>query len=139
MLIAISQSGETADTLAALREGKERVRWLGDCKRGRQTIARETGRRDLSARGAGNRRGQHQGVHLPMCGADDAVALPRPAKIHEPGPDAGDDDGLCDSRSDADGSGAKQQIKEIAAEFCGRENWLFSAGDITIRWRWKGH
>ncbi len=44
MLIAISQSGETADTLAALREGKEKgALCLGIVNVVGSTIARETG------------------------------------------------------------------------------------------------
>ncbi len=65
-VIAISQSGETADTLAAVKEAQQKgafvmslVNVVGS------TIARETGRRRLSSRRAGNFRGVHQGVHLP--------------------------------------------------------------------------
>ena len=64
LVIAISQSGETADTLAALREAKQRgARVLGLVNVVGSTIAREVRRRHLPALRPGDRRRQHQGVH----------------------------------------------------------------------------
>ena len=80
VVVAISQSGETADTLAALREAKEKgALALGVVNVVGCTIARETDARHLPARRPGNRRRLHQGVHLPVRRADDARALHRPA------------------------------------------------------------
>ena len=63
VLLVISQSGETADTLAALREAKRRghpalaiINVVGS------TIAREADGRHLHARRTGDRRGLDQGV-----------------------------------------------------------------------------
>ena len=73
VVVAISQSGETADTLAALREAKEKgalalgvVNVVGSHDRPRDR------RRHLPPRRPGDRRRQHQGVHLPVRRADDA-------------------------------------------------------------------
>ena len=66
IVIAITQSGETADTLAALRECKRKGHpTLGDLQRGRQQHRPRGRRRRLSARRTGNRRRQHQGIHFP--------------------------------------------------------------------------
>jgi glucosamine 6-phosphate synthetase-like amidotransferase/phosphosugar isomerase protein len=66
-VIAISQSGETADTLAALRRAKVdfNARTLGICNVQGSTIARECDGLAMDARGAGNRRRIDEGVHGP--------------------------------------------------------------------------
>ena len=65
LVLAITQSGETADTLASLRETRAaRAQGAGDLQRGRQHDRARSGRRHLSARGAGDRRGVHEGVHV---------------------------------------------------------------------------
>ena len=128
MVVAISQSGETADTLAALREAKEKgalalgvVNVVGSHDRPRNR------RRHLPARRPGNRRRQHQGVHLPVRGADDARALHRPPAVHEPGAVPGDDRRpVRDPRSDGAGARAERRRSRTSpSEFCDRENWLF--------------
>ena len=59
LVIAISQSGETADTLAALKEAQQKgATALAICNGVGSTIAR-------TSDGGGNRRSQHQGVHKP--------------------------------------------------------------------------
>jgi glucosamine--fructose-6-phosphate aminotransferase (isomerizing) len=63
VLLVLSQSGETADTLAALREAKRRAR---------------IGRRHLYARRPGNRRGLHQGIRLHDFHFDAARGSSRP-------------------------------------------------------------
>ncbi len=77
LVFVLSQSGETADTLGALRESKRRgyptlgiVNTVGRLDRARVR------RRDLPARRPRGRRGQHQGVHGAGRGADPAGALP---------------------------------------------------------------
>ena len=66
IVLAITQSGETADTLAALRESKRKghhdARHL---QRRRQHHRPRSRRRRLPARRPGDRRRQHQGVHHP--------------------------------------------------------------------------
>ena len=63
LVVIISQSGETADSLAALREAKEQgVPDAGDRQRGGQFHRPRGGQCVLHAGGAGDRRGDHQGV-----------------------------------------------------------------------------
>ena len=65
IVIAITQSGETADTLAAVRESQaEGPSDAGHLQRRRLDDRPRSRRRRLPARRAGNRRGQHQGVHI---------------------------------------------------------------------------
>ena len=79
LAVVITQSGETADTLAALREAKKdgavEHRHL---QRGRQHGDAGNRRDDLHARRAGNRRGLDQGVHLAAGRAVPAGAAARP-------------------------------------------------------------
>ena len=64
LLLVISQSGETADTIAALREAKERgSKVLAICNVHGSMITRESDGDNLDARGAGDRRGLDQGFH----------------------------------------------------------------------------
>ena len=89
LCIVISQSGETADTLAAMREAKRRgARTLGLVNVVGSTIAREVGRRHLPARRPGDRRRVDQGVHQPGHRARAAHAQARPAAdiSHPAGP-----------------------------------------------------
>ena len=66
IVIAITQSGETADTLAALRESKRKGHpTLALCNVVGSTHRPRGRRRRLPARRAGNRRRQHQGLHQP--------------------------------------------------------------------------
>ena len=70
LTVVISQSGETADTLAAQREAKQKgSKTLAICNVVGSMITREAAGTHLHARGAGDRRGVHQGVHLPVDGA----------------------------------------------------------------------
>ena len=65
VLLVLSQSGETADTLAALREAKRRgTSRAGHRQRRRQHHRARIRRRHLHARRPGNRRGLDQGVCL---------------------------------------------------------------------------
>ena len=64
IVLALTQSGETADTLAALRESKRKGHpTLGPVQRGRQQHRAGGRRRRLPARRPRDRRRQHQGVH----------------------------------------------------------------------------
>ena len=75
VVVAISQSGETADTLAALREGKEKgALALGVVNVVGSTIARETDGGIYLHAGPEIGVASHQGVHLPVRRADDARA-----------------------------------------------------------------
>ncbi len=67
LTVVISQSGETADTLAAQRESKQKgLEDARDLQRGRVHDHARGARHDLHARRSGDRRGLHQGVHLPV-------------------------------------------------------------------------
>ncbi len=85
LVIGISQSGETADTLAAMRLARERgatvlavtnTAWLAGHARGR--------RRALHARGPGDWRRRDQDVRLSSGGDVPARAAPRGAPRHAP-------------------------------------------------------
>ena len=89
LVIGISQSGETADTLAAIREAKRRGRPDGRAgERGRLHHRARGGRRHLPARRPRGRRGEHQGVHQPggRARAGDAPHRPAPEPEHPAGP-----------------------------------------------------
>ena len=78
LTVLISQSGETADTLAAQREAKQKgSRTLSICNVMGSMISREGRRHAADARRARDRRGFDQGVH----GATDSVIHPG----HAPG------------------------------------------------------
>ena len=87
---AISQSGETADTLAAIREAKRRgARTLGLVNVVGSTIAREADGGIYLHAGPEIGVAQHQGVHQPGGRAGAAGAAPRPAAAtcqHPAGP-----------------------------------------------------
>ena len=127
VLVAISQSGETADTLAALREGKEKgALALGVINVVGSTIARETHGgiylhagpeigvastkaftcmctvMTMLAAYVGRRRFMSQSQTQEII--DGLVAIP---------------DGIAQTLKSSD------QIKDIAAKFCDRENWQF--------------
>ena len=90
LAVVITQSGETADTLAALREAKRKgARSIAICNVVGSMATREAERHDLHARGAGDRRRVDQGLHVaaggalparaqPGAGAQDADAAGRP-------------------------------------------------------------
>ena len=93
LTIVISQSGETADTLAAQREARAKaLEDAGDLQRGRlHDHARGVGDAD-HARGSGNRRRIDEGVHVPADGAVPDGHVPGtgprktgPGAIHEAG------------------------------------------------------
>jgi len=127
VLVAISQSGETADTLAALREAKEKgATAIGVVNVVGSTIARETdGGIYLHA-------GPEIGVASTKAFTCQCVVLTMlslylgrrrlmsQSQCHEM------IDGLC-AIPDQMERVLKQseQVKEIAAKFCDRENWLF--------------
>ena len=67
LTVVISQSGETADTLAAQREAKaEGLEDAGHLQRGGLHDHARGGGHHLHARRPGDRRGLHQGLHLPV-------------------------------------------------------------------------
>jgi glucosamine--fructose-6-phosphate aminotransferase (isomerizing) len=127
VVIAISQSGETADTLAALREAKEKgALALGVVNVVGSTIARETdGGVYLHA-------GPEIGVASTKAFTTQIVVLTMLAlfigrrkfmsqvQCHEM------IDGLCAIPDQMERVLAQSdKIKQIASEFCERENWLF--------------
>ena len=80
LVFVLSQSGETADTLGALREAKRQGHPdAGDRQHRRQHDRPRGRRRHLPPRRPRGRRRQHQGVLGAGHGADPAGALPRPA------------------------------------------------------------
>jgi glucosamine--fructose-6-phosphate aminotransferase (isomerizing) len=127
VVVAISQSGETADTLAALREGKEKgALGLGVVNVVGSTIARET----------------HAGIYL-HAGPEIGVASTKAftcqcavltmlaayvgrRKFMSQAQVQDIIDGLCaipdQMQSVLDQS---ELVKQIALKFCERENWLF--------------
>jgi glucosamine--fructose-6-phosphate aminotransferase (isomerizing) len=127
VMVAISQSGETADTLAALREGKEKgALCLGVVNSVGSTIARETDAGIYLHAGpeigvASTKAFTCQCVVLTM------LALYLGRRKHLSQADNQEViDGLCavpDQMTTVLGN--SQRIKEIAEEFCDRENWLF--------------
>jgi glucosamine--fructose-6-phosphate aminotransferase (isomerizing) len=127
IMVAISQSGETADTLAALREGKEKgALCLGVVNSVGSTIARETDAGIYLHAGpeigvASTKAFTCQCVVLTML----ALYLGRRKHLSQTH-NQEVIDGLCaipDQMTTVLGN--SQQIKEIAEEFCDRENWLF--------------
>lgn len=127
VVIAISQSGETADTLAALREGREKgALCLGIVNVVGSTIARETGGGIYLHAGpeigvASTKAFTCQCVVLTMLslflGRRRYMSQSQCQEII---------DGLCaipdQMQTVLDQS---NQIKQIADKFCNRENWLF--------------
>ncbi|MGD0463476.1 MAG: glutamine--fructose-6-phosphate transaminase (isomerizing) [Tepidisphaeraceae bacterium] len=127
VLIAISQSGETADTLAALREGKEKgALCLGIVNVVGSTIARETdGGIYLHA-------GPEIGVASTKAFTCQCVVLTMLSLFLGRRRYMGQSQcqeiiaGLCAIPDQMQGLLAQsEQIKEIAGKFCDRENWLF--------------
>ncbi len=83
LVFAITQSGETADTLAALREMKRKgCPTLGICNVVGSTIAQESDGGFYLCR-TGDRRGFDQSLHFAMHAAGDAGPLFRPPPPHE--------------------------------------------------------
>jgi glucosamine--fructose-6-phosphate aminotransferase (isomerizing) len=127
VLVAISQSGETADTLAALREAKEKgAMALGVVNVVGSTIARETdGGIYLHA-------GPEIGVASTKAFTCQCVVLTMLSlflgrrKFMSQSVCQEIIDGLC-AIPDQMQAVLKQseQVKEIAGKFCERENWLF--------------
>jgi len=127
VLIAISQSGETADTLAALREAKEKgALCLGIINVVGSTIARETDTGIYLHAGpeigvASTKAFTCQCVVLTMLALFIARRKNMSQAQHQEVID-----GLCaipDQMQQV--LATTSQIKDIAAQFCERENWLF--------------
>ncbi|HEY2585656.1 MAG TPA: glutamine--fructose-6-phosphate transaminase (isomerizing) [Tepidisphaeraceae bacterium] len=127
VVVAISQSGETADTLAALREAKERgALALGVVNVVGSTIARETdGGIYLHA-------GPEIGVASTkaftcQCAVMAMLALYVGRRRFMGEAQAREIiDGLCAVPEKMEAVLAQsERVKQIAEEFCGRENWLF--------------
>jgi glucosamine--fructose-6-phosphate aminotransferase (isomerizing) len=127
VLIAISQSGETADTLAALREGKEKgALCLGIVNVVGSSIARETGG------GIYLHAGPEIGVASTKAFTCQCVVLTMLSLFLGRRRYMGQSQcqeiisGLCAIPDQMQAVLAQsEQIKEIAGKFCDRENWLF--------------
>jgi glutamine---fructose-6-phosphate transaminase (isomerizing) len=127
VLVAISQSGETADTLAALREGREKgALCLGVINSVGSTIARETDA------GIYLHAGPEIGVASTKAFTCQCVVLTMLAlfvgrrKYMSQSQNQEIIDGLSAIPEQMQTVlGHSQQIKEIASQFCERENWLF--------------
>jgi glucosamine--fructose-6-phosphate aminotransferase (isomerizing) len=127
VVIAISQSGETADTLAALREAKEKgALALGIVNVVGSTIARETnGGIYLHA-------GPEIGVASTKAFTCQLAVLTMLAifvgrrKFMSQAQCQEIIDGLCAIPEQMEAVlNQSELVKDIATEFCGRENWLF--------------
>jgi glucosamine--fructose-6-phosphate aminotransferase (isomerizing) len=127
VIVAISQSGETADTLAALREGKEKgALGLGIINVVGSTIARETdGGIYLHA-------GPEIGVASTKAFTCQCAVLTMLAlyigrrKFMSTAQTQELIDGLCAIPEQMERILQQSDVvREIAAEFCERENWLF--------------
>lgn len=82
VVIVVSQSGETADTIAALTEARQRrALTLGVVNVVGSTLAQNRCG-GVSARRTGDRRGQHEGVHRSGSGAGAHGLLPGPSQTH---------------------------------------------------------
>jgi glucosamine--fructose-6-phosphate aminotransferase (isomerizing) len=127
VIVAISQSGETADTLAALREGKEKgALALGVVNSVGSTIARETDA------GIYLHAGPEIGVASTKAFTCQCVVLTMLAlfigrrKYMSQAQTSELIDGLCAIPEQMHRVLEQSaQVKEIAAKFCDRENWLF--------------
>lgn len=86
LFVVVSQSGETADTIAALREAKRRgVRTLSITNVVGSTVAREADHVIVHLGGPGNRRGVYQGVCVSVDGVlCDGGAFGREDGLYEP-------------------------------------------------------
>jgi glucosamine--fructose-6-phosphate aminotransferase (isomerizing) len=127
IIVAISQSGETADTLAAMREGREKgALGLGIVNVVGSTIARESGCGIYLHAGpeigvASTKAFTCQCVVLTML----SVFLGR-RKFMSQAQSTETIDGLCAIPEQMQTVLAQSEhIKEIALRFCDRENWLF--------------
>ncbi|HUB27766.1 MAG TPA: glutamine--fructose-6-phosphate transaminase (isomerizing) [Tepidisphaeraceae bacterium] len=127
VLVAISQSGETADTLAALREAKEKgALCLGIVNSVGSTIARETDA------GIYLHAGPEIGVASTKAFTCQCVVLTMLAlflgrrKYMSQSQNQEIIDGLCAIPDQLEQVlKHSEEIKEIATRFCDRENWLF--------------
>src|SRR5687768_4597158 len=127
VVVAISQSGETADTLAALREAKEKGSLaIGVVNVVGSTIARETDGGIYIHAGpeigvASTKAFTNQCVTLTML----SLFLGR-RKFMSQGTSQELIDGLCAIPEKVEQVlKASEQIRDIARKFCDRENWLF--------------
>ncbi len=78
LVVVITQSGETADTLAALREARKKgAHSIAICNVVGSMATREADGTVYTHAGPGDRRGLHQGVHGAAGGAEPAGAVPR--------------------------------------------------------------
>jgi glucosamine--fructose-6-phosphate aminotransferase (isomerizing) len=127
IIVAISQSGETADTLAALREAREKgAMCLGVVNVVGSTIARETDAGIYLHAGpeigvASTKAFTCQCVVLTML----ALFMARRKNMSQ-AQNQEIIDGLCAIPDQVQQVlNASAQIKDIAQQFCDRENWLF--------------
>jgi len=127
VVVAISQSGETADTLAALREGREKgALCLGVVNSVGSTIARETDAGIYLHAGpeigvASTKAFTCQCVVLTML----ALYIGRRKNMSQQ-QNQEIIDGLCAIPEQVEKVLThSEQIKDIAGQFCDRENWLF--------------
>ena len=127
LCIVISQSGETADTLAAMREAKRRgARTLGIVNVVGSTIAREADGGIYIHAGPGDRRRVDEGVHEPGDRAAAVHAQARPAARHVHSPRSGDHRrharaaaaGQADSRSRAEDRGHSPRSSSARRTSC---------------------
>ena len=122
LVVGISQSGETADTLAAIKEAKSRgARTLAICNVVDSAIARVLRGDAVHPRRAGDRRGLHQVLHRPAGGAGAAGDPHRAAhgSAERSGGGRADPRAVADSAQDVlrpsgpeRGEGHRRQVQE---------------------------
>ena len=125
LVIGISQSGETADTLAAIREAKRRgARTVGLVNVVGSTIAREVDGGIYLHAGPEVGRRQHEGVHQPGGGAraGDAPHRPAPESQHPPGAPVHPRASAAARSDRRDSPDAAAEIELLAERFLGTTN-----------------
>ena len=107
LVVIITQSGETADTLAALREARKKgARSLAICNVVGSMATRES-EDDSHARGPGNRRRLDKSLHVAAGCAQSPRAVPRPGQGHAPGRHRALAHHVAHAAAEADGTSAQ--------------------------------
>jgi glucosamine--fructose-6-phosphate aminotransferase (isomerizing) len=141
LVVAVSQSGETADTLAAAKEAKERgARVLAVVNVQGSAIARARPRHALHPRGPRDRRGEHQVLHRAARGAhacSRCTSRAAAGTIADRGqrPAARVRAGAAE---DPRGARAAKEAEAVArADRCTRATRSFSGAGSPARWPWR--
>ena len=136
----ISQSGETADTLAALRDAKEQGQTtLAIVNVAESSIAREADIVLPTFAGPGDRRRLDQGVHLPACRA--GLARHRRGRARGTHRRPNDEARLCAAcwkrRATSSNPETGSEDRSSGEEIAKARDVLYLGRGVLIRWRWK--